>query len=424
MHLAAGDRFLLDLYGLGWTVAIPGLFASPRIREGWRERLLKEDPGRPVDVWIQASSGGEAYLALEILSTLAVHPLPGILVTSGTSQGLGILKKGIQSIHPSRRKSIRTVCFPFDRPGLMERALRQWRPRLMVLLETELWPGLMTACRRQGVPVVILNGRLSRKSFRAYRMFRRFWRQVRPDRILAVSTPDRDRYGALFGEQCVQLMHNIKFDRMRLDDIVGSNPLRDIIPEGGPFLVMGSVRKEEEGDAMEVLNSVAKLLPETISGVFPRHMHRITPWKRSLKRSGLRWLLRSEISGSVPPGSVILWDVFGELSSAYALARAVFVGGTLKPCGGQNFLEPLARGVVPCIGPYWEHFSWVGEDILAMDLVRQVNNRRELADCLVRNLSEPVPREEVLGRARDYVRERKGGTETACRVIKKYLQGD
>lgn len=149
MHLATRNRFLLDIYGLGWIVAIPGLFASPRIREGWRDRLLKEDPGRQVDVWIQASSGGEAYLALETLSALAVHPFPGVLVTSGTSQGLGILKKGIELIHPSRRKSIRTTCFPFDRPGLMERALRQWRPRLMVLLETELWPGLMAACRRR-----------------------------------------------------------------------------------------------------------------------------------------------------------------------------------------------------------------------------------------------------------------------------------
>jgi 3-deoxy-D-manno-octulosonic-acid transferase len=93
----------------------------------------------------------------------------------------------------------------------------------------------------------------------------------------------------------------------------------------------------------------------------------------------------------------------------------------LKPLGGQNFLEPLGQGVVPCIGPYWEHFAWVGEDILARGLVRQVTNHRELIDCLVRSLREPLPRDEVLSRARDYVDKRKGGTEKACRTIEAYL---
>jgi 3-deoxy-D-manno-octulosonic-acid transferase len=184
---------------------------------------------------------------------------------------------------------------------------------------------------------------------------------------------------------------------------------------------MGSVRKDEEKDVLNVLVPVAKALPETISAIFPRHMQRIPAWKRSLDRAGSRWFLRSEITGPVPAGSVILWDVFGELSSAYAVAQAAFVGGTLRPLGGQNFLEPLGQGVVPCIGPYWEHFAWVGEDIVARGLVSQVANHRQLTDCLVRNLRKPLPRAEVLEMARDYVNIRRGGTETACRTIKEFL---
>jgi 3-deoxy-D-manno-octulosonic-acid transferase len=421
MHLSAKNQYLLKLYSLAWGVTIPGLYVSPRIRAGWRERLLKGKPGNQVDVWMQASSGGEAYLALEILSTLAVDPFPDVLVTSGTTQGLDILKKGIEGIDQSRRESIRIVSFPFDCPGLMERAVRQWKPRVMVLLETELWPGLMAACVRQRVPIVILNGRLSRKSFKTYRWLSGFWRNVRPERILAVSRGDRDRYFALFGDQGVQIMHNIKFDRMQLDGIIGRNPISEMVPEGASFLVMGSVRKDEEKDVLNVLVPVAKALPETISAIFPRHMQRIPAWKRSLDRAGSRWFLRSEITGPVPAGSVILWDVFGELSSAYAVAQAAFVGGTLRPLGGQNFLEPLGQGVVPCIGPYWEHFAWVGEDIVARGLVSQVANHRQLTDCLVRNLRKPLPRAEVLEMARDYVNKRRGGTETACRTIKEFL---
>jgi len=95
----------------------------------------------------------------------------------------------------------------------------------------------------------------------------------------------------------------------------------------------------------------------------------------------------------------------------------------LRPLGGQNFLEPLGQGVIPCIGPYWEHFAWVGEEIVQRGLVRQVANSRELMDCLVKSLKEPPPRQEVLERARDYVDKRRGGTETACRTINAYLGG-
>lgn len=421
MDLSVKHQWLLRLYGLAWKLVIPGLSLSPRIRAGWRGRLLKNGPDGRMDLWMQASSVGEAYLALEILSELSGDRLPHVLVTSGTTQGLDILRKGVEAIGKRNSRSIQTAWFPFDAPGLMERALDQWKPRLLVLLETELWPGLMASCRKQRIPVAILNGRLSRKSFSSYRLLRSFWSDVRPDTILAVSPEDKARYGALFGDQVVRVMHNIKFDRTRLDGIPGQNPLEEMIPERAPFLVMGSVRRQEEEDVLDVLRSVANRLPKTISAVFPRHMHRIPFWKKQLGRTGLPWLLRSEVTGSVPSGSVILWDAFGELSAAYGIARAAFVGGTLKPLGGQNFLEPLGCGLIPCIGPYWEHFAWVGEEIVAKGLVRQVSNRQELVECLITGLREPFPREKVLAMARDYVDSRRGGTRTACRTIEAYL---
>lgn len=421
MDMGPKNRYLLNLYSLAWRITIPGLYLSPRIRAGWRERLLKADTGNHVDLWVQAASGGEAYLALEILSVISGEPFPEILVTSGTTQGLDILNKGIKEFDRKRREAIRLAPFPFDTPGLMLRALEQWSPRLMVLLETELWPGLMAACTRQEVPMVILNGRLSKKSFRAYRYLRGFWKKVRPSRILAVSPGDRDRYCRLFGEKGVQLMYNIKFDRMRLGTISDHNPVEKMIPSDVPFLVMGSVRKEEEKGVLEVLRSVTKALPDTIIGVFPRHMHRVSAWEKWLDRSGFNWSLRSGIRGEIDRGSIVLWDVFGELTSAYAAAQAAFVGGTLRPLGGQNFLEPLAQGVIPCIGPYWEHFAWVGEGIVQRGLVHQVANSRELTECLVKNLKEPPPRLEVVEKARKYVDKRRGGTETACRTIEAYL---
>ncbi len=423
MPLKIKTRFLMGIYELAWTVVTPGLYAFPRLREGWRERLLKEGPKGPVDVWMQASSVGEAYLALEIISGFDPSRIPKFLVTSSTTQGLAILEKGLSEMAPSLQDAVEIAFFPFDRPSLMHRALGSWTPRLVVLLETEIWPGLLAVARKESLPVLILNGRLSPKSLRTYRLLKRFWREVRPEKVFAMSPADATRFGALFGSRRVKQMHNIKFDRMGFDPSgsVQANPLRWMVPENGPFLVLGSVRKEEEPDVLQALKSLAVLVPETVTGVFPRHMHRIKYWKKALAGSGLNWMLRSEATGPIAPGTVVLWDTFGELSAAYGLARAAFVGGTLKPCGGQNFLEAMGEGVIPCIGPHWEHFLWVGEEILKRGLVEQVRDRRELVEALVRNLQAPQPRETVVRRAWDYVRERKGGTETAFREIMRYL---
>ena len=423
MGLELKTRFMLAAYESAWATSAPGLYAFPRLREGWRERLLKEGPKTPVHVWMQASSGGEAYLAMEIISGFDLSRLPRILVTSGTSQGLSILEKGLAEMAPSCCESVEISCFPFDRPSLMRRALEQWKPRLIVLLETEIWPGLLAAAKEASVPVLILNGRLSKKSFRAYMLLKRFWRDVRPEKVCAVSPADAARFGTLFGSGYVEPMHNIKFDRMKFNPS-GSlmmNPLGWMVAESTPFLVVGSVRKEEEPELLLALKSLAASMPETVTGLFPRHMHRIKHWKRVLTRHGLDWLLRSEIKETLAPGTIVLWDTFGELSAAYGLARAAFVGGTLKPCGGQNFLEAVEKGVVPCIGPHWEHFLWVGEEILQQGLVQQVRNWQELVEVLVTKLRAPQPREAVVGRAREYVRQRKGGTEKACREIMKYL---
>jgi len=426
MQLETKTRFLLGLYGLAWATVAPGLYAFPRLREGWRERLVKEGPEGPVDVWMQASSGGEAYLALEIISGFDPSCTPKVLVTSATSQGLAILKKGLAKMAPSHRDAVEIACFPFDRPSLMHRAVGAWKPRLVVLLETEIWPGLLAVARKMSLPVLILNGRLSPKSLKSYRFLKRFWREVRPEKIFAVSAADADRFGTLFGPERVGQMHNIKFDRMAFDPdgSAQANPLRWMVPEDVPFLVLGSVRKEEEAVVLKVLKSLTASLPDTVAGVFPRHMHRIKSWKKILSGSGLNWMLRSEARGTVARGTVVLWDTFGELSAAYGLARAAFVGGTLKPCGGQNFLEAVGQGVVPSIGPYWEHFLWVGEEILQWGLVEQIRDWRELVKALVKNLRAPKPREAVAQRARDYVRERKGGTNTACREIIGYLRRD
>jgi 3-deoxy-D-manno-octulosonic-acid transferase len=422
--MASKKTILLSLYDLLWTAALPALAVSPRLREGWSDRLLVGEGPEKRDVWIQAASGGEAYLAIEIVRRLLSGRRGRILLSSGTSQGLGVLLGSLRQMpRMIEGSSVRVRYFPFDMPRLMRKALRLWRPRVVVLLETELWPGLLWACREARVPVVVLNGRLSGSSLKGYGLSRGFWESVGPREIHAVSPEDGERFRRIFTASQVRTMKNIKFDRIAIPDTTaGPTHIFDsLLPETTPLLVLGSVRKEEEGDVLKVIRVVTEVVPEAVIALFPRHMHRLKPWERVLESTGVPWEHRSKARGPLKGGTILLCDRFGELNRVYGRAQAVFVGGTLRPCGGQNFLEPLRFGLVPCIGPHWDHFGWVGRAIVEMGLVREVRDWRGLARRLVRDLVSPVGREEILPKVAAYLEERTGGAEKAAEIIVAYL---
>jgi 3-deoxy-D-manno-octulosonic-acid transferase len=241
--------------------------------------------------------------------------------------------------------------------------------------------------------------------------------------VLAISSEDARRFGRLFGPQRVEVMSNIKFDRLDLDKepAAASNPLASLFSPDIKLVVLGSVRGAEEESVRKMLLEIHRKQPEVITGLFPRHVERVGAWSAFLGDHRISWQLRSKINESVNPGSVVLWDTFGELGYAYQLAAAAFVGGSLAPLRGQNFLEPLASGVRPVIGPSWEDFHWVGIDIIDRGLVRVAQGWKEAAQLLVEDIVRPAARETVRRHAREYVQDRRGGTARACRLILSYL---
>jgi 3-deoxy-D-manno-octulosonic-acid transferase len=300
----------------------------------------------------------------------------------------------------------------------MTTAVQRIRPKVMVLLETEIWPGLLSALKQNRTRILIINGRLSASSVRAYRLLKALWRHRRPDLILAVSLADARRFSRIFGPHGIGVMPNIKFDRLQIATDAADNSLRSMLPETAPFLVLGSIRQEEEKSVENIISEIYRAAPQTVTGIFPRHMHRIGHWVETLGRMNMPWMLRSDMNGrTVKPGTLILWDTFGELNHAYGMARAVFVGGSLAPLGGQNFLEPLVCGVRPVIGPYWDHFAWVGEDIIRQGLVIKVGNQQSAVSELMERLRRPEPRGPVREAALKYIHERSGGTRQACDAI-------
>lgn len=412
----------LKLYDMGWRMSIPVLQRNRRLREGYTQRCLRQWAEGPIDLWIHGASAGESYLAAGLIQELRPAVRWRILLTTLTSQGMGILLKAKRAANGARL-DIQTAYFPFDSPTLMRHAVAAIRPRLAVLLETELWPGYLSALKAAGVPILIVNGRLTPKSFAGYRRWPALWQHLCPTRILAVSKADARRYGALFPASKVELMPNIKFDRLSCH----RSPYRDILgpaqflADEGLFLVLGSIRRQEEPLVARMIPVIRRLCPKATIGLFPRHMHRLSPWRKRLDRLALPWHLRTGLKEPVSPGTVVLWDTFGELSAAYDRCQACFIGGSLAPLGGQNFLEPLAHGVMPVIGPHWDNFAWIGREIVTGGLVREVQEWREAAEMLAVILENPPARQLQKMATRAYLQAKSGGTAHACRAIEAML---
>ena len=414
----------LYLYNLGWHLIIPALRLNQRLADGFRQRTLQQMTLTRADLWIQAASSGESYLAWSILKKLHPQKPVTVIVTSNTRQGLDIIDRAIADITPNQRGvSAYSAYFPFDKPCIMETAVKTIRPKIMVLLESEIWPGLLAALKKNGCRTIIINGRITARSLTRYLIWPSFWRLIGPDQILAISKSDAKRFATIFGKKRVEVIHNLKFDNIggithRRET---EKHLENVIRSGTPFLVLGSTRQAEEPAVEKIILNIHRRCPDTVIGLFPRHMHRIPYWEKTLQRMAIPWTLRSRIEKQVPEGIVILWDTFGELSSAYELSKGAFVGGTLAPLGGQNFLEPLTCGIVPVIGPSWENFAWVGREIVKQGLVHVARDGKDVADFLVESIEKPTPRENIRKAAIMYMRNRQGGTTKACRLIEKLL---
>ena len=412
------------VYDLVWSLAIPFLHLNRRLAEGYQQRRFSQKIPSPADIWIQAASVGEAFLAWELIKQLSTNNSHKILVTTNTRQGLDILNQAIPDLSATQPDiSVSTAYFPFDKPSIMKRAVNHIRPRIMILLESEMWPAHLAALKAAGCPVIVVNGRMTEKSLKGYQRWPKFWQRLRPDKILAISDEDARRFGRLFGPERVAVMSNIKFDRLDLssESSTSDNPLSDIFRPESPLIVLGSVRGPEEEPIQKLLLEIRHRYPDATIGLFPRHFERLEAWTSFFTGHHIPIHRRSGIDRPIAPGTVVLWDVYGELTHAYHLATAAFVGGTLAPLGGQNFLEPLTAGIRPVIGPSWENFQWVGTDLIEQGLVRVASDWQAAADILVKDLENPMPRDRIKGEVYKYIQKRRGGTTDACRLVARYL---
>lgn len=446
-----GILSFFKLYKLLWLLALPFLKKNARLKEDFDKRISSSHL-EPADIWLQAASAGEAYLTVAILRQLRPESKIRILITSTTAQGRDILLSGLTSDQISSDIDLKIQWFHFDMPDVMHKVVATVQPKLMILLETEIWPSLLYYLKANKTKIMVANARMSKKSFIFYKLSRFLWKNLAPDLVLAILEQDGERFHKVFESRniranikpyirpgiksyirpnirpAISIMPNIKFES---PDTKASlpHPCRDhissFLPEDLPLTLLASINKQEEKEVLLLLKEIIRQFPAQVVGICPRHMNRINTWEKQLSTHKLKYHLRSDFD-SKPPSllkgpAIILWDIFGELKTIYEFASVVFVGGSLKPLGGQNMLEPLALGTPTIIGPYYEDFAWAAEDMIQKGLLIRQNSWENAAQNIVKHLKSPVNKAELMHKVQQHIGDRQGGAQMVCREITKFL---
>jgi len=339
-------------------VAAPLLWLTARVRgksrPSLRARLRPRLAGlRPGGLWVQAVSVGEVELSRRLLAELEGRaPEMPLLLTATTTTGLALARRTVGD----------RVCVhacPLDLPAPVGRVLDSVRPRLLVLVETELWPELLhqAACRE--IPVAVANARLSEESFPRYRRVRGLLRPLLEPltAVLARSDADAGRFAELgVPEDRIQTLGNIKYDLEPSPDPLPWQELVRPWAAGRPVVVAGSTMDGEEHAVLEAVSAIGGSR-RLFLVVAPRHPERFDGVRRQLEERGINLALRSALDPAPATADALLLDTIGELGRAYRFAEAAFIGGSLVPTGGHNPLEPAVWSVPVLTGPHVHNFQ-------------------------------------------------------------------
>lgn len=392
-----------------------------KYREGLAQRLGRvpaalRQGDRPV-LWLHAVSVGEV-LAVSRLVVELTEAFPNFRVLISTTTRTG------QDLACQRFGADRVFYCPLDLPWAVRAYLRTLQPALLILAETEFWPNLLRGCLRRGIPVAVVNARISDRSWPRYRRMRALWRPLlRPLRLLlAQSDTDAERLRALgCAADRVSVSGNLKFDVRAAQESEATRLLRAAAAGNLRFVVAGSTLEGEEAALLDLWPQLTAADPRLVLVLAPRHPERFAAVAALLDRSGLPWIRRSAGIAALRPGHIVLLDTIGELASVYSLAAVAFVGGSIVPAGGHNPLEPAQFAVPIVMGPHTANFRAIANDLRAHDAVC-IATREQLADTLLELLRD-TPSATAMGqRARQVFEAQAGATSRTVHAIAAILR--
>jgi 3-deoxy-D-manno-octulosonic-acid transferase len=426
------------LFTVFFIVSAPYYFLRMQRRGNWQrgfaqrfaryDSKFKQAITNRQTLWMHAVSVGEVNICTQLIRALEPRlPNVKIVVSTTTTTGMGELQRKLPT-HISR------IYYPIDQRGCVSRALSTIRPEAIVLVEAEIWPNFLWRARGMGIPVFLVNARLSDRSYPRYRRFRFLFRPLFASfaGVGAQNEADAAKLRKLgCRPEAIQVVGSMKFDAAKLDerrllDVPGI--FRQLgVPAGVQVLVGGSTHSGEEVILAEQFLRLRQQFPGLFLVLVPRHFERSREIGRELEQRGIKFVYRNEITNSTRyrPGQVdcLLVNTTGELKYFYEQATVIFVGKSLTAQGGQNPIEPGALAKPIVFGPNMQNFTDVVRSFLARGGAVQVANADELEKVLGELLADEIRREELGARALEVVHENLGAIDRTVEMIIKQLEG-
>ena len=387
-----------------------------KYRDGWAEKFLGLCPrrsNRKPCIWLHAVSVGEIQLLAPLIRQLTEQDPTIECVISTTTRTGRVL---------AENKYPRHLIFycPLDFTWAIRNAMDRIRPDLLVLSELELWPNLIFSAHRRNIPTVVINGRLSEKSFRGYQLLQPLVRKMLNclQRIIVQNTQYAERFlqlGATTAQ--VKITGSIKFDgaesNRQNSTTTNLSKLSHLNPDDIIFLA-GSTQHPEESLAIETFLALQADYPKLKLILVPRHPERFEAVGKLLDAAKLRWQRRTRLSDTEGPTSdmrILLIDTVGELGAWWGRADIGFVGGSFGSRGGQNMIEPAAYGVAVCFGPHTQNFRDIVAALQSADAATVVSSGEELTHFVRHCIQDSEYREMMGQRASSLVASSRGATE-------------
>ena len=368
---------------------------------------------------------GEALTARALIADLRErYPRLRLYLSTTTIAGQQVAKR-----YPQHLDGI--FYFPLDWAFIVRRTLGIVKPRVFVMMETEIWPNLLRICREQGVKTLLVNGRISSRSYPRYRWIRPFFRRVLADvdRFCMQSEESARRLIELGADPSrVSMTGSLKFDSLEAPPPISHGKPRERVlrffrlAPGRVVIVAGSTLRGEEAAVLRAFARVKTTQPTAMVILAPRHPERFGEVERLAREAGFVAVRRSDLPiDSEPRADVVVLDTLGELAQLYQVATAVFVGGSLVDNGGHNILEPAIFGKPIVFGPHMQNFKEIAAAFLSNGAAVQVQSDRELAEVMLTLVTDPVRRARLGAAARALVEANRGAKDKTLAVLAELL---
>ena len=380
-------------------------------------------------IWIHAVSVGEVLTARALLEELRErYPRHRIFLSTTTITGHQVARNNLQYLDE-------VFYFPFDFGFIVRRTLRLVKPRLFIMMETELWPNLLRACRDAGVKTLLVNGRISSRSYPRYRLARPFFRHVllHVDRFCMQSEESARRIVEIGADPTrVVVTGSLKFDSLEAPGVStaidrGRNRVLRYfrVSADRPVIIAASTLKGEEEPLLEAFGRIRATRPTALLIIAPRKPERFDDVERLAKRAGWNVARRTELPVDADPRhDIIVLDTIGELAQLFQVGTVVFVGGSLVDAGGHNILEPAVFGKPILFGPHMQNFAEIAHAFLDKGAAVQVHDSRALETSLLELLDDPVRRAGLGAAARALVEANRGARGRTLAAIAQLVQPD